>query len=285
MRVGRRVVVAAAVACALGVTGCAGGLAKPDADLFPTPARNAITFWGHACVYIDVDGEGIVTDPVFERSVFLRRRRIPSPPPSSYAGVGVVLISHAHDDHLSPETLRTFPEDVVILCPQPSATYIADVGRTVRVMHPGDTFEAGAVRITAVAAHHPGTRYGRKASSDGRALGYVVEAPAATIFYSGDTDYFSGFENVGWSFEPDVAILNVNGHLPSTDATRAAWATRAPVVIPTHWGGFRYWIVGGNKRPRDGETLSRVLGDRLIVLEVGQSLPFSSAVHRDANVP
>jgi L-ascorbate metabolism protein UlaG (beta-lactamase superfamily) len=81
---------------------------------------------------------------------------------------------------------------------------------------------------------------------------------------------------VGRTFAPDIAILNVNGHLPSTDATRAAWATRARLVIPTHWGGFKYWVVGGNKRPRDLETLERVLGERLRVLEVGESLPLSA---------
>lgn len=282
MRGPRWVVPAAALVWALAGAGCAGGLAQPDADLFPTPPSNAITFWGHACVYIDVEGEGIVTDPVFERSVFLRRRRIPSPPPSSYAAAKVVLISHAHDDHLSPETLRAFPEDVTILCPPPSAKYIADIGRTVRVMRPDDTFEAGAVRVTAVVAHHPGPRFGTKAAADGRALGYVIESPATTIFYSGDTDYFSGFDNVGSTFHPDVAILNVNGHLRSTDATRAAWATGAPVVIPIHWGGFRYWIVGGNKRPRDEATLRRIVGDRLFVLEVGQSVPFTPASFRNA---
>ncbi|HXV14328.1 MAG TPA: MBL fold metallo-hydrolase [Candidatus Krumholzibacteria bacterium] len=258
--------------CVLACAGC-GGLSAPNAELFPAPPRDAVTFWGHACVYIDAGGVGVVTDPVFERSVIFRQRRIPSPPVSSYAGARVVLISHAHPDHLSAETLRTFPESVVILAPRPCAKYLDDVGREVRAVAPGDVFETDGVRVTAVAAHHMGPRLGLDAASDGRALGYVIETAAATIFYSGDTDYFSGFGDVGWTFDPDIAILNINGHLPSTDATRAAWATRAPVVIPAHWGGFGYWVFGGNKRPRDGETLARVIGDRLRVLEVGQSLP------------
>jgi L-ascorbate metabolism protein UlaG (beta-lactamase superfamily) len=104
----------------------------------------------------------------------------------------------------------------------------------------------------------------------------VVEARGTTIFYSGDSDYFSGFSHVGRTFAPDVAVLNVNGHLPGTDATRAAWATGAALVVPTHWGGFGYWVVGGNRRPRDEDTLRRVVGDRLHVLEVGQALPFAA---------
>lgn len=265
--------------------GCAGGLAQPDADLFPIPPRNAVTFWGHACVYIDVEGEGIVTDPVFDRTVLLRHRRIDAPPPASYAATKLVLISHAHPDHLSSSTLQTFPSGAVILCPEPSSKYLRDAGPAVRVMHPGDTYEMGATRVTAVAVHHMGSRYGVGAAADGRALGYVIETPGATIFYSGDTNYFSGFDDVGWTFAPDVAILNVNGHMASTDATRAAWATRAPVVIPIHWGAFGYWVFGGNKRPRDEVTLRHVIGDRLLVLEVGQSLPLATATHRGASLP
>ncbi len=266
----------ALVACAWACAGC-GGLATPNAELFPPPPRDAITFWGHACVYIDVGGIGIVTDPVFERSVIPRSRRAPVPPPSSYVGARVVVISHAHDDHLSAETLRTFPAEAVVLCSPWSAKYLTDSGREVRPMRPGDVFEVGDARITAVAAHHGGSRLGTHAVADGRALGYVIETPVGTIYYSGDSDYFSGFSDVGWTFRPDVAILNVNGHLPATDAPRAAWATRAPVIIPTHWGGFKYWLFGGNKRPRDGDTLARVLGERLHVLEVGQSLPIAPA--------
>jgi L-ascorbate metabolism protein UlaG (beta-lactamase superfamily) len=183
---------------------------------------------------------------------------------------------------MSVETLRTFPAGVVILCSEWSAKYLGDAGHDVRAMKPGDVFEIERARITAVAAHHGGTKLGTRAVADGRALGYVIETPGATIYYSGDTDYFSGFSDVGWTYAPDVAILNVNGHLASTDATRAAWATRAPVVIPTHWGGFKYWVVGGNKRPRDLDTLERVLGKRLHVLNLGQSLPIGPATFRRA---
>jgi L-ascorbate metabolism protein UlaG (beta-lactamase superfamily) len=272
---------AGGILCAALLAGCAGGLAQPDAQLFPVPARNAITFWGHACLYLDYEGFGIVTDPVFEKSLFIvRHRRIPAPPPASYAATKVVLISHAHPDHLSAETLRTFPKDIVILCPEPCAHHLDEVGRTVRVVSPGDTIAFGSVRVTVVPAHHTGGRFGLDASLDGRAVGYVIETPKATVFYSGDTDYFSGFSNVGWTFEPDFSFVNVNGHLPSTDATRAAVKSRARVVIPLHWGALGYLVIGGNRRPRDEDTLRRVLGERLHVLEVGQSIALDATTGR-----
>ena len=270
---------AAMLALCLAAGGCT-GLARQDAALFPPPERDAITFWGHACAYIDVGGVGVVTDPVFRSTMIFRHRRGPAPPPSSYAGARVVLISHAHPDHLDPPTLRTFPEGTVILCPPPSEKHVAGLGMDVRVMHPGDVYQFETLTITAFAMHHMGGRWSVSADSDGRALGYVIETPDATIFYSGDTNYFSGFADVGWSFDPDILMLNVNGHLTGPDATRAAWATRARIVVPLHWGTYPYWIFGGNQRPRGEESLRHLVGERLRVLEVGQSLPLS-AVSRE----
>ncbi len=281
----RRIALAMVSAVAVGLTGGCSGLARTDGQLFPPPARDAVTFWGHACCYIDVRGVGVVTDPVFRKTLVFRHRRIGAPPPSSYAGARVVLISHAHPDHLDVPTLRTFPEDVTILCPAPSEHYLRDVGREVRVMRPGDTFSFDGGTIVAVAAHHMGTRWGIHGASDGRALGYVVRTPGATIYYSGDSNFFSGFADVGWTYDPDIALLNVNGHLRSTDAVRAAWATRARVVIPLHWGAYPYWIFGGNSRPRDEDTLARLIGDRLHVLSVGQSFALSDAPHARPALP
>lgn len=267
------------VALSLLAAGCT-GLAQTDAGLFPPPERDAITFWGHACAYIDIAGVGVVTDPVFRETMIFRSRRGPAPPPSSYAGARVVVISHAHPDHLDVPTLRTFPDDTVILCPEPAAKHLQDVGREVRVMRPGEVYPFDRGSITAVAVHHMGGRWAVSSSTDGRALGYVIETPDETIFYSGDTNYFSGFADVGWSFDPDILMLNVNGHLRDTDAVRAAWATRARIVIPLHWNTYPYWIFGGNKRPRDEALLQRLIAERLRVLELGQSLPLS-AVSRD----
>jgi len=257
-----------------GLAGCS-GLAKTDGVRFPEPAPNSSNFWGHACCYIDVGGVGIVTDPVFETTILLRHRFVDAPPPAAYAATEVVLISHAHPDHLSPKTIATFPASAVILCPEPAADHLKDMGRNVRVMRPGDEFPIAGGRIIAVDAHHMGGRYGVRAAADGRALGYVIEGREATIFYSGDTNYFSGFAHVGWTYRPDIALVNVNGHLCEEDATRAAWATGAPVVIPIHWGAFGYWLAGGNRKPRDADFMRKVLGERLVELKVGEGVPLS----------
>jgi len=258
-------------------SGCSRKMADVDPALFPDPADNTITFWGHACVYIDVDGFGIVTDPVFQKTTDWRRRRVPAPPPSSYEKTGVILVSHGHNDHLSRNTLRTFPETATILCSRGCAKYLddGDVEQEVIVMNIGDEFEYPGGKVVAVAAHHTGGRFGVIPSHDGRALGFVVYTPQSVIYYTGDTNYWEGIDEIGRRYRPDIAIVNVNGHLHSDDAIQAILATQAPTVIPAHFGAYGYLWVGEQKVPRKYDKIETVLDPVLLFLKLGESTPLS----------
>jgi L-ascorbate metabolism protein UlaG (beta-lactamase superfamily) len=255
------------------LAGCGSSLARADGERFGTPRPNAITFWGHACTYIDIDGFGIVTDPVFEKHLLFRTRKIAAPPPAAYAGARLVLISHAHDDHLSPATLRTFPTEVVVLCPEPSAKHADDSQRTVHTMRLGDEYPFPGGRIIAVPAHHPGGKHGIRSGHDGRALGYIIETPRGVIYYSGDAGLFDGIADIGQKHRPRIAIVNVNSHLISTDAVLAACWSRAEIVIPAHFGAYGFLVIDEFKQVRSSDTLRAGLGATLVPLTLGQCLP------------
>jgi L-ascorbate metabolism protein UlaG (beta-lactamase superfamily) len=250
------------------------GLAEPvDGDMFPVPEADAVTFWGHACIYIDVGGYGIVTDPVFEGHTVVRWRHVPAPPASSYAGTRLILISHAHPDHLSLDTIREFPPGAVILCPMPSERYISTLGREVKAVAPGDEFEFPGGRVVAVVARHAGTRYGIRSQTDGGALGFVIYTPWQTVYYSGDTSLFDGITEVGEVHAPDISILNICGHLHGEDAVEAARRLGSETVIPCHFGAYGYLFMPERKRPRDLDQLVEDLGDRVVLLGIGESYP------------
>ena len=268
---GRRAVLALCCVCLL--AGCVGGIGltyDEDPELFPKPPKNAITFWGHACMYVDVDGFGIVTDPVFEPVyATFHRRYIDSPPPSSFAGAGIVLISHAHNDHLSPKTLKRFPESTIVLCPIPSAKYLDELKVKIITMRPGDVQPFPGGEIIAVDAWHPGYRYSYKAKADGRALGYIIRTPERTIYYTGDTRYFDVFREVGIEHKPDVVLINVNTHLEDHESLKAIRDLNPRRVIPGHFGAYR----GSNERktPKYRKALADDLGSMWVELAVGES--------------
>jgi L-ascorbate metabolism protein UlaG (beta-lactamase superfamily) len=257
---------------------------RVDADLYPEPVMNAITFWGHACSYIDVGGYGIVTDPFFGgRWTVLRRRLIPIPPPQAYDQTRLVLISHAHHDHLDAKTLARFSRSTVILAPEPAARYLRRHGIQAHIMRPGSRYDIPGGTIVAVPAFHPGGRFGILPHKDGNALGYVIRTDKMTIYYSGDTKYFSEFASVGATYRPDVALLNVNRHLHSEEALLAISDLGTPAVIPLHYGAYSgpSWRL----EPKWRGELVRELGATIVPLQVGESLSLFDAQDTSSCAP
>jgi L-ascorbate metabolism protein UlaG (beta-lactamase superfamily) len=237
----------------------------------PEPLGNAVTFWGHAACYIDVNGYGIVTDPVFEESYgIVYRRKIPPPPPEVYGRTRLVLLSHAHSDHLSVETLARFPATTTVLCSADAAAYLEGLELDVRTMALGESFDYPGGRVIAVPADHPGSRFSIASEPDGRALGFVVETPWAVLYYSGDTDYFEGFADVGARHAPDLALLNINAHLKPEDAAPAVADLGDPLVVPMHYGAFTN--LNELRTPRWHNELAALLGDLLVKVGVGESV-------------
>jgi L-ascorbate metabolism protein UlaG (beta-lactamase superfamily) len=251
---------------------------KEDGELFPPPPRDHVTFWGHACCYIDVQGFGIVTDPVFAGRYVFRRRKIPVPPAGSRAGARLILVSHAHMDHLHPGSIEMFPDSATVLCPWTVSEYIEETGRSAVIMGPGDTFEYPHGRVIAVAADHPGKRYALRGGGIADAIGFVITTPFGNIYYSGDTGYFDGMNDIGAAWQPEIAIVNITPHLTGESAVRAVWATRAKRVIPVHFGAYDYVFFGPLESPRGYEEIERLIADQAILLQPGESIPLEGKV-------
>ena len=63
----------------------------------------------------------------------------------------LVLISHNHYDHLSPEDVRKIQkEDTVIITTQDSA---ADLSGDIRIVKPGDIVQVGEILVEAVPSY------------------------------------------------------------------------------------------------------------------------------------
>ena len=69
-------VLVAVIAFTPGCTPAMHSRPRIDPTLYPEPHKDAITFWGHACAYIDVGGFGILTDPVFSNRWAIVRHRL-----------------------------------------------------------------------------------------------------------------------------------------------------------------------------------------------------------------
>ena len=200
-----------------------------------------ITYLGHASVLIGLDGLKVLTDPLLRPRIAHLRRVAPAVAAERLAGVDLILVSHAHHDHLDTRSLRMVGGGPRVLCPAPVRRAVAAAGLRPEAMAVGGHARIGAVEVEAVRADHDGRRWPHHRRGD--ALGFVVRSPAESVYFAGDTGWFEEIGEVG---EVDVALLPVAGwgpklgpgHLDPGEAARAAALIAPRVAIPIHWGTY-----------------------------------------------
>ena len=154
----------------------------------------------------------------------------------------LILITHAHDDHLQPEEIaRLSSAGSKIVAPHDVA---ADLSGDVVPVAPGESHEVAAVRFTTVPAYNTAEERLEMHPKANGWVGYVLELPGGTYYHAGDTDHVPELDAV----KTDVAFLPVGGTY-TMDVAEAAGLARsiAPqVAVPMHFG----FVVGS---PSDGE--------------------------------
>jgi L-ascorbate metabolism protein UlaG (beta-lactamase superfamily) len=212
-----------------------------------------LTFLGHSTVLIEVAGLRILTDPVLFDRMGLLRRVVTSLGPDLYARIDLALVSHLHLDHFDVPSLRLLGPQVRVVVPAGAGRLLGSLGfGHVNELGAGDRLVSGSVSVTATAAIHGGFRppFGPRAA----AVGYLIEAGAARIYFAGDTDIFPGMADLGPDL--DVALLPVwgwgptlgRGHLDPKRAAQALQLLRPRFAVPVHWGTL--WPLGfGRVRP------------------------------------
>lgn len=199
-----------------------------------------VTWIGHATVLLEVGGLRLLTDPVLGRRVFLLRRVAKPVRAGAIDAVDVVLISHAHADHLDARSLKRLRTATHVLAPPAAAEWLSrhDVPGS-REVTAGSTVAIQGVTVETVHARHDGRRW--RHGPEAEAVGFLVRADTSAYF-AGDTDLYP--EMAALKGSVDVVLLPVwgwgpvlgEGHMNPERAAQAL-ATIAPrVAIPVHWG-------------------------------------------------
>lgn len=220
----------------------------------PAAGALAVTLVGHATVMLTSPQARVLTDPCFARFLWgMRRAEAPAVHADDLAAVDLVLISHAHRDHLHPPSLRRLPRTARVLAPIGCVDLLSDLGFTEVVgLEPGASYGFRDVNVTAVPARHDGRRGPLDLRWRG-AIGFFVKTPDVGAYFAGDTAYYSGFGDLGRRLRPDVALLPITGYLPLAqrethmsplDAIAAFEELGAALLIPIGQGAFRLGYEG-----------------------------------------
>jgi L-ascorbate metabolism protein UlaG (beta-lactamase superfamily) len=201
-----------------------------------------LTFVGHSTVLIELDGVRILTDPQLRgRFLHVERRA----PPVDLAGLGnidLVVISHAHHDHLDRRSLRKVGSNPTVVVPRGARRLLprSGIGHVEEIAE-GEKLSVGGLEIAATHADH---RPGRIRHRGPAAVGYLV-AGTKRAYFAGDTGLFPGMRDLG-AGGLDVALLPIwgwgarlaSGHLDPDSAAEALTLLKPRVAVPIHWGTF-----------------------------------------------
>jgi L-ascorbate metabolism protein UlaG (beta-lactamase superfamily) len=268
----------------------------PAAPYTPSPAAwndNAITLaWlGHATVLIDFYGVRILTDPVlFPRigvnlglgSLGPLRQVACALSPSALPEIDLVLVSHAHFDHLDTPSLGALRgRPAAVVAPNTSDLLRRRVFSSIRELRWQEQTNVatprGNVHVRSIEVKHWGARLGRDTHRGW--TGFIVEREGKRLLIAGDTAVTPLFREHRRHGPFEAAMMPIGAydpwiwnHCTPEQAVAMADAAGARLFVPVHHQTFRL------SREADREPIERaeaaLAGEqgRLALRDIGQTV-------------
>ncbi|TAG08106.1 MAG: MBL fold metallo-hydrolase [Verrucomicrobia bacterium] len=238
----------------------------------PIAGNVRVTWIGHASFFIQFAGHSVMIDPNWARwHGPVKRIREPGLTLKKVPEVDLVLVTHAHFDHLHKPTLKILQAREGIVVPTGSRGLVNRLKfPAIYEMNIWDHLQFSELEVIHTPSHHWGARFIHDTHRNYG--GYIVRAGEKSIFHCGDSAYFDGFQEIGERYPIDIALMPIGAyetpsgrdvHMNPEDALRAFIDLKAKVLIPMHYATFPL----GNE-PHD-EPLERLLmeADRLGISE------------------
>jgi N-acyl-phosphatidylethanolamine-hydrolysing phospholipase D len=246
----------------------------------------SVTYLKHAGLFIKDHDRHLLVDPVFEGLFWFIEDFSPlafdvkkMPPPDD------ILITHGHYDHLDMSSLSLFKKDAHVISPLGYDSEFKDLGLHNRTQL--DWFDAHTVNkreVLLLPCNHWTMRSPFEGPNTSLWGSFLIRTKSGyTIYISGDTAYFDGFEQIGNAYNIDLAIINLGAyeprwfmaqsHMNPKEAVRAFIGLKAKKMMIAHWGAFRLGDEPVHFPPiQIREALAKEgLADRLIDLRQGET--------------
>lgn len=255
----------------------------------------AVTWIGQAAALLQVAGLNILTDPFLSHRAspvqFAGPKRVRAPGLSveDLPEIDIILLSHNHYDHMDLPALKRIARRFRprLLTPLRNSRHLRNLSLEIEELDWGADVKCGPVRIILTPAVH----WSKRSPFDtNRSLwgAFVIETPAGTIYFAGDTGYGNGetFREIRRHFGPPrLSLLPIGSyeprwfmkyhHMNPDDAVRAHLDLGSETSVAIHHSTIQLTDEAIDAPAMALREAGRKYGigpDRFRVLEVGETL-------------
>lgn len=270
---------------------------RPIAPAFAKPnpaewndARVTAAWLGHATVLINFFGIKILTDPALFSRIGIRfpgltlgPKRLTAPALESHElpKIHIILLSHAHFDHIDMRTLHRFDRSTkVITAPRTKDllrwTRLRDVTELRWGERKSIQTSAGKIDIIAFRVKHWGARMQRDTYRGYN--GYLLEREGRRVIFAGDTALTDSFGDLRERGRIDLAIMSIaaynpwiRSHCTPEQAIDMANDAGAQFIMPVHHQTFRLSFEPFREPIERFEAALQKMPERIALREIGET--------------
>lgn len=222
-----------------------------------------ITYYGHSCYLIEINGKKIVFDPFITPNELAKHIDVEK------LEADYILISHGHEDHVADAVYLAKKTGAKVICNWEISVWLGKQGvDNVHPMNTGGKVKLDFGNVKCVAAQHsssmPDGSYG------GNPMGFVVESSEGSFYYAGDTALTYDMKLIGDYRKIDFAFLPIgdNFTMGVDNAIIACDFIKCRDIIGMHYDTFGYIEIDHTEATHKFERA----GARLTLMNIGETI-------------
>ncbi|APY07339.1 metal-dependent hydrolase [Winogradskyella sp. J14-2] len=193
-----------------------------------------ITFYGHACLGLQIKDIHILVDP------FISGNEKASNIDINSIKADYILITHAHQDHILDVESIAKRTDATIVSNYEIVVHYQNLGFKGHPMNHGGSWNFDFGKVKYVNAVHtssfPDGKYG------GQPGGFIIQTDKKTLYIAGDTALHYDMKIIGQNYDLDLAVLPIgdNFTMGVEDAIIATRFLKCDRVLGYHYDTFGF---------------------------------------------
>jgi L-ascorbate metabolism protein UlaG (beta-lactamase superfamily) len=222
-----------------------------------------ITYYGHSCFGVEVNGKHLLFDP------FISPNELANTIDVNTVKADYILISHGHQDHIEDAESIAKRTGAKVICNWEINVWLEKKGvKNIRPMNIGGKVKLDFGNVKCVVAQHssslPDGTYG------GNPMGFVIESTEGNFYYAGDTALTYDMKLIGDYRSINFAFLPIgdNFTMGVDNAMIACDFIKCNDIIGMHYDTFGYIVIDKE------QAVSKFMqaGKKLTLLEIGSTL-------------